>query len=56
MRKLCEFLILCSVIMLGGRTADPVVQIAIAPTQFYKEVREDFLIDAEVISFPGDGA
>lgn len=56
MRKLFGLLILCLTVMLGGCGMDPIDPVATDPTHIYEEVREDFLIDAEVISFPGNGS
>lgn len=56
MRKLFGLLILCLSVILGGCTTDPIDPVATDPTHIYEEVREDFLIDAEVITFPGDGS
>ena len=55
MRKLLALLVLSLAIVLGGCTNDTTEPTVTDPTHIYEEVREDFLIDAEVSSFTGDG-
>ena len=43
-------------VMLGGCATDSIDPVATNTTHISEEVREDFLIDAEVISFPGNGS
>lgn len=55
MRKLLCLLVLSLAIVLGGCTNDTAEPTVTDPTHIYDEVREDFRIDADVVSFPGDG-
>lgn len=55
MRKLLGLLVLSLAIMLCGCTSDIEEPTVTDPTHIYEEVREDFLIDAEVSGFTGDG-
>ena len=56
MRKLLGLLALSLALALCGCASDTEEPTVTDPTHIYEEVREDFLIDAEVVSFPGDGS
>lgn len=55
MRKMLGLMIVCLGVVLAGCASNSIDPVTTDPTHFYEEVREDFLIDAEVISFPGGG-
>ena len=59
MSKKFGLVALCLIVTLvgcGEKTMDTVTEPPTDPVHFYEEVREDFLIDAEVIGFPSDNS